>query len=247
MKQASAVLLALAMTASPLGAVGLAGMDSFAGLRAVSPPFRITWNLDAVTAAQLGGSKAFADDLGTVVFKRLKAHGVPMLDGSFDPLAKPFINVDAWARGTTRPEDPKDPQRAFHFELQVFAPALDFLDGLQNNGRVLVWERSAYGVVDAADIQPAFRTFLNLCDDFAADWRSARIGDSAAGSAGASGKALAKPKVDQGVSEDLDSGNEDDDGSGKALSKSSAVDQAPVFQPFKMPPKTPSFHYEGSE
>jgi hypothetical protein len=182
---------AAALLSARLAAVGLAQEDSYPGLRAIQAPLRITWNLDAVTARQLGGGPAFADDVGAVVFKRLKEHGVPMRDGSFDPLAEAFVNVDAWARGTTSAEDPKDPQRAFHFELQVFAPTAAILDESQNSGRILVWERSAYGVVPKQQIQPAFRTFLNVCDDFAVDWRSAHAENGSA--EGASAEPTATP------------------------------------------------------
>src|SRR5665213_2073466 len=156
-----------------LGAIGLAGGDSYPGLRAMRPPLRITWTVDAVTVGQLGGAPGFAADLGATAFKRLKAAGVPVKDGSFDPRSAPFVSLDLWVRGATRPQESSDPQRVFNFQLQVFGPAAGLQGASKQRGRITVWERSVYGSCAAADVKDPVRTFLRLCDDFASDWRLA--------------------------------------------------------------------------
>ncbi|HTA17420.1 MAG TPA: hypothetical protein VK786_06720 [bacterium] len=165
--------IAILVFPSFLGAIGLAQGDSYAGLSALRPPLRITWTVDGVTTRMVGGGAGLGDALGTAAFKRLKAAGVPMQDGAFDPLGEPFVSLDLWARGVTKAEDPHDPQRVFNFQLQVYAPA----DGLKGQsgrkGRVTVWERSVYGACAAGDIKDQVRLFLGLCGLFGADWRAA--------------------------------------------------------------------------
>jgi hypothetical protein len=164
---------AILMLPSLLGAVGLAQGDSYAGLRAVRTPLRITWTVDPITTRLVGGGEDFGDALGTAAFKRLKAAGVPMQDGSFDPLGEPFVSLDLWARGVTRPEDPGDPQRVFNFQFQVFAPATGLKGESKQRGRVTIWERSVYGACAADDIKDQVRLYLSLCAQFAADWQAA--------------------------------------------------------------------------
>jgi len=165
-----------------LGAIGLAQGDSYAGLRAIRPPLRITWTVDAVTARMVGGSDGFGDALASAAFKRLKAAGVPMQDGTFDPLGEPFVSMDLWARGVTGAEDPADPQRVFNFQLQVFAPAEGLKGQAGQKGRVTDWERSVYGACAAGDIKDRVRLFLGLCGQFGADWRGAHgMADAASG------------------------------------------------------------------
>ena len=53
-----------------LGAIGLAGGDSYPGLRAMRPPLRITWTVDAVTVGQLGGAPGFAALAGNGVLSK---------------------------------------------------------------------------------------------------------------------------------------------------------------------------------
>jgi hypothetical protein len=178
MRQASWALAAFLAVASPLGALGLAKDDSFAGLRAVTPPLRMTWTADAVTAKMMGGNASFADDLGSVAFKRLKEDGVPVVDGEFDPRLAGFVSLDVWVRGVSRAEDPKDPKRVFHFEFQVFAPAQNLPGAAKDRGRVVVWERSYYGVSTTDTVQTHLRKFLALCDDFALDWSSVHYNDA---------------------------------------------------------------------
>lgn len=164
--------LALLGAAASLGAVALSDEASYPGLRAAKGPLRITWTLDKPTVKQLGGSEGFEDQMASVVFKRLSNGDVPMKDGVFDPLKDAFVNLDIWTRGVSKPEDPKDPDRVFHFQFQVFAPASCLRGKAKEGGRILVWERSEYGVVPAEAVQQRFRDFLKLCDDFSADWRA---------------------------------------------------------------------------
>lgn len=166
-------LIAIMAFPSFLGAIGLAQGDSYAGLDSLRPPLRITWTVDAVTTRMVGGGDGFGDALGTAAFKRLKAAGVPMQDGSFDPLGEPFVSLDLWARGVTKAEDPDDPQRVFNFQIQVFAPAKSLKGRSGRKGRVTVWERSVYGACAAEDIKDRVRLFLGLCGQLGADWRGA--------------------------------------------------------------------------
>jgi hypothetical protein len=166
-------LIAILVFPAFLGAIGLAQGDSYAGLGAIHPPLRITWTVDAVTTRMVGGGEGFGDAVGTAAFKRLKAAGVPMQDGSFDPLGEPFVSLDLWARGVTKAEDPGDPQRVFNFQLQVFAPAKSLKGQSGRKGRVTVWERSVYGACATEDIKDQVRLFLSLCGQFGADWQGA--------------------------------------------------------------------------
>jgi hypothetical protein len=166
-------LIAILALPSFLGAIGLAQGDSAAGLQALRPPLRITWTVDAITTRMVGAGDGFGDALGTAAFKRLKAAGVPMQDGSFDPLEEPFVSLDLWARGVSQSEDPHDPQRVFNFQLQVFAPAKSLKGQSGRKGRVTVWERSVYGACAAEEIKDQVRLFLSLCGQFGVDWRSA--------------------------------------------------------------------------
>jgi hypothetical protein len=167
---------ALALCSAGLHAVGLAKTDSYAGLRGVHQALRITWSVDGLSGKMAGGGTDLGDALGAAAFKRLKAAGVPMLDGAFDPLKEPFVSLDLWTRGGAKPEDPSDPKRIFFFQFQVFAPASSLRGGSGRNGRVEIWERSQYGACDAQDIKDQVRIFLGLCGDFGADWKAAHGG-----------------------------------------------------------------------
>ncbi|MGH7443087.1 MAG: hypothetical protein ACREKE_10490 [bacterium] len=157
---------------APLSAVGLGQGDSYAALGVLRAPLRLTWNLDPVTVRELGGGKGFVDDLMIAVGKRLSQAGVPIQDGSFDPLTEPYVCLDLWARGVERPKDPSDSQRVLDFEFQVFAPA-SHLRGVRHKGRIEVWQRGIFGVCGAADIRRQESACLGLCEAFAADWRAA--------------------------------------------------------------------------
>jgi hypothetical protein len=170
-----------------LGAIGLAQGDSAAGLRAVKTPLRMLVTADDTTVQEVGGGKGLSDDLAATAFKFLKSAGLPMQDGSFDPLTTPFVSLDLWARGATKPDDPHDPLRAFNFQFQVFAPASSLMGRPKQPGRVTVWERSLYGVCPAEDVRDQVRIFLHLCDDFASDWRSAHGNSGPAKNAGTRG------------------------------------------------------------
>lgn len=183
----------------PSGAVGLAQGDSAAGLRALKPPLRILVTADDTTVKEVGGGEGLSDDLAATAFKFLKSAGLPMQDGSFDPLRTPFVSLDLWARGATKPDDPHDPQRAFNFQFQVFAPASSLKGQPKQPGRVTVWERSLYGVCAAEDVRDQVRIFLHLCDDFAADWRSARGMAGPAGDSGKRGAAESGARGPEGV------------------------------------------------
>jgi len=169
-------IAALTLCAAGLHAVGLAKTDSYAGLRGVRQPLRITWSVDASSAKMAGGGPDLGDALGAAAFKRLKAAGVPMLDGAFDPLKEPFVSMDLWTRGGAKPEDKADPTRIFFFQFQVFAPAASLHGASGQKGRVEIWERSLYGACDAQAIKDQVRIFLGLCADFAADWKAAHGG-----------------------------------------------------------------------
>ena len=174
---------ALALWAAGLHAVGLAQGDSYAGLRAVRGPLRITWSVDGVSAKLTGGGPDLGDALGAAAFKRLKGAGVPMLAGSFNPLKEPFVSLDLWTRGAAKPEDASDPTRIFFFQFQVFAPAASLRGASKQKGRVEIWERSLYGACAAGDIKDQVRIFLGLCGQFAEDWKAAQAGSSPAPSA----------------------------------------------------------------
>jgi hypothetical protein len=181
-----------------LRAAGLIKEESYAGLSATKGPVYITWTLDDTTIRQLGGGDGFADDMGGVVFKRLRQGGVDMKDGTFDPNKVAFVNLDLWTRGVSKPEDPKDPQKVFHFQFQVFAPASILRIRSSQPGRVLVWERSVYGVAPMADIQQQFRDFLRLSNEFAVDWEETHVGDALDEKAGK--PATVPPHSAQGLS-----------------------------------------------
>jgi hypothetical protein len=163
----------LAGTGAPLKAVGLNDEESYAGLAGVQGNVFMTWTMDDDSVKQLGGSDSFVDAMASLVFKRLSDGDVPMKDGTFNPDKDAFVSLDIWTRGVTAPQDFRDPQRVFHFQFQVFAPSRLLRTGSKQAGRMVVWERSEYGVVPAEAIQQRFRDFLKLCDDFSADWRAA--------------------------------------------------------------------------
>ncbi len=165
------------MCVSPLQPAGLIKEDSYAGLTASKGPVYITWSLDDTTINELGGDEHFAEDMGGVVFKRLQSGGVNMKDGTFDPNKVTFVNLDVWTRGLSKSDDPKDRQKVFHFQFQVFSPSTILRSKSGQAGRVLVWERSAYGVASGADIQQQFRDFLRLSNEFAVDWEQTHVGD----------------------------------------------------------------------
>ncbi len=168
------ILIAL-LTASPRAAraVGLGLGDSYAALRAMRVPLGLTWSIDKATVRMLGGGRHFSDDLMLAVKHRLREAGVDVVDGTFDPLAQPYVCVDLWARGVTRPEDPSDPLRVLDFQFQVFAPA-GMLRDARHAGRIEVWQRGIFGVCGRADLRREESVYLGLCEGFARDWRAAR-------------------------------------------------------------------------
>ncbi len=167
-------LMVLFANCALLHGLGLAGPDSFSALRTLEPPLRITWTMDATTVRVLGGSHELPEEIGAAVFRRLKAQGVPMKDGAFDPGRECFVSLDLWARGADQADNPMDPQRVFNFQMQVYVPAAALKGSGGGKGRVAVWERGVYGICAREAAHAEVRTFLGLCQDFSKDWKRAR-------------------------------------------------------------------------